>query len=410
VKSLSNDIPVLGKRSQVSRVEFLDGIRGWASILVLLSHIIGGILAFETPELDAGSLPGFKDSPWNGIYGLLLRLFTDGHLAVLIFFVLSGYALSVSHFNLQKNTLALATASRYFRLMIPIFFTSLIAYLMLKLGLFFNLDAAARSPALSDWLGSFYKFRASIYGAVWFSLYGVFFRYRDDATYNSSLWTMPVELMGSFLVYGFLAIFRRSTTVQWRISVLLTLAFLCSTPLYACFTLGYLIAESNKNFAVSKRRKGSDFFLICVFVGVSVFSTFPQFRGDDEITYDMVTCLIATALVGTVSFSSMLRGFFSNSLSRFLGKISFPLYLIQIIVICSWSSYLYLNLPLLCSSPSLAALINLLTTVLLCIGLSVLLLPIERFSISASKKLGSILLMKGSTLFFRESRASAPPA
>jgi len=278
---------------------------------------------------------------------------------------------------------------------------------MLKAGLFFNLDAAAQYPVLSDWLGSFYKFHATIRSLLSFSLCDVFFRYNPETTYNSSLWTMPVELFGSFLVYGFLAIFGRGSAIQWKVALLLTLAFLCSTPLYACFTLGYLIAELNKGFVESARSKGVDFFLGSLFVGVCIFSTFPQFRGGgDELTYDIVTCLIATAIVASVSFSSALRGFFSNNLSRFLGRISFPLYLIQIIVICSWSSYLFLKIPMLGISNLLAAMLNLVTTVSLCVGLSVLLLPIERFSISASKKLGGFLLIKSTQHLFREPHSS----
>ena len=393
------------KKGQASRVDFLDGIRGWASVLVLFAHLIGGVLAFSTPELDIRLFADQKGSSfWGVIYGVLLRLLTDGHLAVLIFFVLSGYALSVSHFNLQKNTLALAAASRYFRLMIPIFFTSLIAYGLLKVGLFFNLEAAATSPALSDWLGSFYKFDASIQNVVSFSLYDVFFKYQEEATYNSSLWTMPVELIGSFLVFGILAIFRRSNAIQWKIIALLTIALLDSMPLYACFILGYFIAEFNKGFISGGHRYCVEVFLLVVFVGVSVVSTFPEFRGDD-----MVTCLIATVLVASASFSSTLRGIFSNRLSRFLGKISFPLYLIQILVICSWSSYLFLKMPQLGVSTLVAVSINLFSTTSLCIGLSVLLLPIERFSIFASKKLGGLLLAKGANCAFPRSHASLPP-
>lgn len=405
----------LNQRTQVDRVDFLDGIRGWASVVVLLSHIIGSVLALVTPELDANSFSDFKLSEfWRviyDVYGVLLRIFTDGRLAVLIFFVLSGYALSVSHFNLQKNALALATASRYFRLTIPILFTSLIAYVMLKAGLFFNLEAAARFPVLSDWLGSFYKFHGSIQGVLSFATYDVFFRYRSEVAYNALLWTMPVELMGSFMIYGFLALFKRSNAVQWGISLLLALAFLCSTPLYACFIMGYLIAELNRIFVGKITRKGSDIFLVCAFLAVSGVAILRQFiEWGDFVTYDAATCLIATALVTSVSFSSGLRAFFSNRLSKFLGRISFPLYLIQIIVICSWSSFLYLKMPVLGGSVVLAAVINLLTTISLCIGLSALLIPIERLSIFASKTLGGYLLIKDAVRPFRESRASLPPA
>ena len=77
--------------------------------------------------------------------------------------------------DLEKKKLALATTSRYFRLMIPILLTSLIAYLLLKLNLMFNLEVATVPKKSSDWLGTFYKFDASIKDVIKFSLYDVFY-------------------------------------------------------------------------------------------------------------------------------------------------------------------------------------------------------------------------------------------
>jgi hypothetical protein len=63
---------------------------------------------------------------------------------------------------------------------------SVVAYLLLKLHLMFNIEAASltRLPA---WLGSFYNFDASV-------------------SY-SNLWTMPIEFQGSMLVFSIVAVF-----------------------------------------------------------------------------------------------------------------------------------------------------------------------------------------------------------
>jgi peptidoglycan/LPS O-acetylase OafA/YrhL len=376
------------KNAPYARLSFLDGIRGWGSFLVLLFHFIVCFLDLLAPELNFNPYTDFSNKNyWHIGYGIFFRFFTDGRLAVLVFFVLSGYALSVSHFNLQKKTLALAAASRYFRLMIPILFTTLFAYGLLKAGLFFNLEAAATSEKYSLWLGSFYKFDPNLKRVLVFSLYDVFFRYQTETTYNSSLWTMSIELVGSFLIYGFLALFRRSDAVQWKIVMLIAVALFEAAPLYACFVLGYVIAELNRTFEPRRQSILLEIFLLIVFLSVSVISTSSQFRGDDR-----VTCLIATSLVTSASFSSRLRAIFSSKLSTFLGRISFPLYLIQIPVICSWSSYLLIKLPLLGVSSRVATGTNLLTTVLVCLVLSVLFLPIEKFSIYASRRIGRLLL------------------
>jgi peptidoglycan/LPS O-acetylase OafA/YrhL len=180
------------------RVDFLDGIRGWASIAVFLSHIIMCFLVLTTPFLRYGRLRLTVDiSSGNYLhmmYQIFLRFITDGHLAVLIFFVLSGYALSVGQLNLEKRKLTLSTTSRYFRLMIPILITSLIAYALLKLNLMFNLEVATTPERSSNWLGTLYNFDASIKDVIKFSFYDVFFKFDMSKTYNSTLWTIPIEI------------------------------------------------------------------------------------------------------------------------------------------------------------------------------------------------------------------------
>ena len=102
------------------RVNFLDGIRGWASLVVLIGHLMY-VAILTTPILEFNKERLLTDISSYDFLGFLsffiVRFLTDGHLAVLTFFVLSGYALSLSHLNFKKRDIALASASR---LLIPI--------------------------------------------------------------------------------------------------------------------------------------------------------------------------------------------------------------------------------------------------------------------------------------------------
>ena len=71
------------------RIDYLDGVRGWASLMVLLFH------AFW--ETFGNVLPVFR----NPVTAFLL----DGHLAVFVFFVLSGDALSTAWFSRPSSGL-----------------------------------------------------------------------------------------------------------------------------------------------------------------------------------------------------------------------------------------------------------------------------------------------------------------
>ena len=275
-----------------ARLGYLDGIRGWASLVVLQWHLVACFLALSTPELKLSKERLAADIASNDYLdialGIFLRIVSDGKLAVMVFFVLSGYALSVNHLNLSRRNLALATAARYFRLMIPILFTSLIAYALLKAGLFFNTAAATTPENSSGWLGTFYRFDADLKNVLMFASYDVFFRYDEDTTYNSSLWTMPIELAGSVLIYAYLGIFRTTEAIYWKVALLATAALAMVGPPYACFMVGYLIAELNGKIrdrprsidAASSRRREA--VLISAFAGALVSSAY--FR-DNRITF-----------------------------------------------------------------------------------------------------------------------------
>jgi peptidoglycan/LPS O-acetylase OafA/YrhL len=387
--SLTKNVP-----TNIARVDFLDGIRGWASFAVLLSHILMCFLVITTPILNydrARLMESISNHNYLDILvGISINFMTDGHLAVLIFFVLSGYALSIGHLDLANRKLALATASRYFRLMVPILITSLIAYVLLKYNLMFNLEVAKASDISFDWLAAFYRFDPNIKDVIKFSFYDVFFEYDGTKTYNAVLWTMPIELIGSFMIYAYLGIFRTTESVRWRLVLLSTFVLFIIKPLYSCFLIGYLIAEVNRKYSggiVSSflNTKQNEIFFVSIFFISAALSTY--FRGNAY-----ATCFFATCIVISVSFSRNLKSFFSNKLSKYLGRISFPLYLIQIPVICSFSSFLYLKFPTLGLGQVTANLINFFATVALALVVATLLLPVEKLSVTYSKKIGRLFI------------------
>jgi peptidoglycan/LPS O-acetylase OafA/YrhL len=355
-----------------TRVNFLDGIRGWASLMVFLSHLIICFLALSTPE-------------YNSVY---LKFISDGKLAVMVFFVLSGYALSIGicKLNLTKRNLPLSAMARYFRLSIPILVTSIIAYALLKAGLFYNLEAATTPATSLGWLGTFYKFDASVYDLLKFSFFDVFFNYDAGKSYNTPLWTMPIEIFGSFFIYAYIGIFKNSDRVFWAAIIIIAAYFLYKDPRYACFAFGYIIFEIN-----TKYPRGNNKFIelssIVLFSSMAVVSTFYRPVGEY-----IITSLMATAIVLSVSYSNIMASFFTNKISRLLGKISFPLYLIQVPVICSFSSYLFIFLPKQGLDNLTSSNINVILTASLCFMLAWLLIPIENFSIRISKKIAKFAL------------------
>lgn len=354
------------------RKNFLDGLRGWASLMVVLSHLMPRLLTDLTPEYD---------HPW-------FNFITDGGLAIYIFFVLSGFALSVKFVDTRDTSvLTRSAAARYFRLAIPIFGASLLGHALMTADLMTHIEAAELFNS-REWLGTFYNFESTLPWVLQFSFYNVLADYQGLQSYSPALWTMPIEFVGSFLVLGYCALLGKRTQ-QTGLPVLPlligTALLMCYVPIYSCFLIGYLLAEM---FADARLRdsRWTQRFAGALFVVPVACSTW--FRTDSE----PLMVLQATAIVFAVSFSPWLRRFFSSRISEFLGTLSFPLYLVHFAVICSFTTTLYLWLHERPLSNLTISNITLISSVAVSLLAAWLFLPVEKFSIKASRQFSDFLL------------------
>ncbi|HEX2730185.1 MAG TPA: acyltransferase [Polyangiaceae bacterium] len=310
--------------NSVARLGIIDGIRGWAAVIVVLFHLIS--------ETFGGVVPSLR--------GPLIRTILNGQLAVSVFFVLSGDALSASYF--LKGSIASIerlVVKRYVRLAFPCVCACLLAYLLMSLGLTFSVEAG-RLVHSDEWLGGFLRFAPSLPRAVRFGLAGVFNSPFDPESYGPFLWTMPVELVGSMLVFLYLYVFRN---LRHPIRVLLGLVlFMC--PLfshYAAFFFGVYLGHLRSAGGFERLRQEPRWRalspIICCIVLVALAAV--PARGWTVI----VDTVAAGALVFCFNTNPILSTLFETRLSAFLGRLSFPLYLTHFSVIVSLTSYLILQ-------------------------------------------------------------------
>jgi peptidoglycan/LPS O-acetylase OafA/YrhL len=354
------------------RLEFLDGLRGWGALMVFLYHLIIQLLTHTAPS--------YKSK--------YLAFLLDGDFAVFIFFVLSGFVLSIKFvISPGKYSLAQAAIARYFRLMLPIIITSFFAYLLMLAHAMYNVPASVPANA-PQWLGVYFNFEPTFAYFLQFNLYYVFFNFNPGANFNPVLWTIAYEFTGSMLVYLIIGFFRTDRNKTYLVPIAFIVLFnLFNNPIIACFAIGYLLAELY--VAYSQRLEKSpwvSWFSTALFAIPVICSTF--FRTG----HHFYIALLASLLVLSVTFSKPLKQFFSNNVSRFLGKISFPLYLIHLPLICSFSSYLFLYLPAHGYGHQATANIIVATTVPLGLLLAWVIYPIENFSVKVSKKISKILM------------------
>jgi peptidoglycan/LPS O-acetylase OafA/YrhL len=335
-------------RDGADKMECFEAIRGLASLAVLIGHLL---LAFW-PELYIGA----RNIPAG--YPRLVRQFAlsplkivyDSQFAVTVFFLLSGFVLSLSYFRTRSvEVLTSAAVRRYFRLMIPAAVSILLGYLLLRLGWMYN-QAACRYMIEHvgggyGWLALFYNFRPHFGHALKECVWDTFFA---NSTYNANLWTMSQEFLGSFVVYHFLALFGNVRN-RYLLYAVLAGAFVYSTRLFQLdFLLGMMLCDAYVA-GQARRFRLPPLLAAPVALGGMYLVTFKPFGAynwgwlmlDKNLCYETLGGVL---LLGGVAFSPGLQRLFDNRVLTFLGKISFGLYLIHLCLICSLASGVYLLL------------------------------------------------------------------
>jgi putative glycosyltransferase (TIGR04372 family) len=334
---------------KVSRSAHLDGLRGIASLMVFFNHLALSVLpSISTLQPDASglaSLIAIGRSPLSVAWG--------GDFGVCIFFVLSGYVLS--QFCMTTNLGFVAKlARRYARLALPMAFSTILAFALMKAGAFGN-EEAATTVSHSGWLALWYRMPASLWAAIGDGYWNAFIFGRSD--YNSNLWTMRIELVGSvaiFLLYSLAA-------HRWlRILVAILAAFL-SPGYYSLFAVGGLLLElfewqaptADGRFSIPAELMAMALLLAGIVAGgfpasgVHAGISSPWHRwlsnSDNALGWHIAGAILV--LIG-VQQSALLRAALGSRAMQLLGRLSFPIYLIQIPLVCSFTALLLLKLPL----------------------------------------------------------------
>jgi peptidoglycan/LPS O-acetylase OafA/YrhL len=295
------------------RVNGLEGMRGLAAFWVYTHHFL---LIFY---------PVFYFGQHTWINNIL-----NPDLAVSWFFVHSGFVLAWKSRNtsgpVYKRDLIDHAIRRYFRLLPPVIFTILCTYIILKMGLTFNVEYG--KVVNSSWLGGYLNFKPDIFEALKQSFYSVYFNFKSSTTYDPNLWTIGYELISSYLLFAALALFG-----WWKKSMWLFLILgLVVGPWKGlmCFMLGAFLTRIPKH-------KTHPFFLgFFVIVGFYV----SNFKGAYA---DYVRNLGAGLLMYALLQAPTLRDILAKKYIQRLGDISYSLYALHFLLLATLTSYLGLK-------------------------------------------------------------------
>ena len=367
------------RESEARRFRFLDGLRGWAAVVVLLHHIF-------IDGLPPNSLMADR-ALWAKVF------FLNGTLAVCIFFVISGFSLSVRYLDTgDGRALARLAAGRYVRLVLPIFAICAITYALLVSGII--PPAAQRPPPLDLFL----TYTPTFQQLMSFSLFKVFVAYSNAETLDPPLWTMSYEFFGSFMVFAVIAGLRPHRWRTLALGALFIVLAACQT-FFALFFAGILIADLFRKEVPSPaaNRTGA---ALCV-AGLLLILLPTGWFG-------LVYVTGATSLTAGAVFCAPVRRFFENRLSRFLGWISFPLYLVQAAVIYTLSVRGFDVVAALGFDPAMQRWIVGAVTLPIAILIAVAFCPINDFAVTLSRRFGAGLVAGCDEMSRRLARRAHP--
>jgi peptidoglycan/LPS O-acetylase OafA/YrhL len=298
------------------RIQQLDGLRGLAALVVCLCHLLE--ILFFHGERPIGLIN------WG-------QIVWDGNLAVYIFFISSGVALTWPLLEKRPHWQNLPTllTKRYIRLTLPILASCILAGLIMHFGWMYHLELAPKI-SLENWLGTMPILELNLQ-VIWFSLVGVYTDYSDGATYNSVLWTMRAEMIGSILVFTGLCLLIHPLFIFGIFTLLISV--FPHEPAMAIL-LGSLVAIGWRKI---QHQKWVRYLWWLTIIALALSYLPHQSRGN----------LAAAGLAIGIVVGSLAAGIpqrlLIQPLCLWLGKISFSLYLIHMLVIQSFTSLLILQ-------------------------------------------------------------------
>ena len=342
-----------------ARIEVLDSVRGLASSQVVIGHCFLALstLAWLMHEQKAPyphTLAFFiANSP--------LHLFWSAGPAVKLFFVLSGFVLSLPYYRNgssdKKNNYFSFFIKRVIRLYIPC-----VVIILASFGLKYALYKPGATTAFNDWINDVWAGDLSFKRLLTLLSLNTYFNDIDPA-----LWTLPIEIKLSLILPLFIY-FHKRLNVLWSIVVVLAyvvvyhglvkvgitriLPDFATMYYFSLFIFGSLLCKYRATLIASVNKLNAFAFygilLVAVFIYTGDYSLWwlpKKVFGAFKMIPEDYRAAIAAIIFVWFALSDRATWLLNTKALLFLGKMSFSLYLTHqvIIVVCVYLFGPFLN-------------------------------------------------------------------
>lgn len=323
----------------------LDSLRGLAALTVLFYHCLRIF-----PSLDIG-VPNFANDSdnWfiNALLNTPLQIIWSGHESVILFFVLSGFVLSIPYYAGKKIEYKTYILKRSFRIYIPFFVATTIAIIA-------NLTLSKNGISMySTWFNKIWTSETTFLDILNHIL---FLGYYSADQYNTVIWSLVHEMRISIIFpLLMLAILRFNWKTNIGISLTFSLvAFILLVkinPIFntniiltlhytSMFMIGSLLAKHIESI-VDFYKKLPNFIkmlsLVSAIVSYTYSGLFTNIGFIHNFLINEYAVVVGSSLFIIIALSSDIFSKFLNLKPvLFLGKISYSLYLYHTIILFSF--------------------------------------------------------------------------
>jgi len=335
------------------RLDELDSLRGFAAISVVFYHF----KLFWLEEAMHGASQHSKK-----LFGLSVAPFSAGHQSVVLFFVLSGLVLSIPAIDSKAQPYAIFVLRRVFRIYVPY----LAALVLAVLGNIYFCGSVTQSAWLNKSWSSNVDWRSVAQHIIFVGQY-------NTDQFDNPIWSLVQEMRISFVFPILCAFVLRlkpfhSLIVAASLSCLSAFAMvalhLTSTHIspfmtlhYASlFVLGIYVARRRDVISVAFTRLSRltkmliAFLSLALYVYTPVVFDYVMFRVTHVDLSPFADWFTALGAIGLIVFSLnavLCRRILLCPPVRALGKVSYSLYLLHVIVLLLSVHILYGRVPLL---------------------------------------------------------------